>query len=330
MDLPDFLQHAALRLTSARDGETLVRTYLELVREITGTSRVGLYEAHAVVDVRTGTRSARRDEVRLRRVDSGTDSIAREPIDPDGVLRCLASGAPVVLGRDAAPGSDQGRVVLPVPGSNNPRRVVTLDDPAATPVRRVALLQVTELFGNQSILLDERERDALTGLLNRHALNQRFLSLSAPYPGAAHPDLWLALLDIDHFKRVNDDHGHLLGDEVLMQMARLLENSFRFTDAVFRYGGEEFVVLLRGDSTGPSTVLERFRAQVERHVFPRVGRVTVSIGYVHVVPGLNSPAAIDAADRALYRAKRSGRNRVVADTATACETIERTGEIEMF
>ncbi|MCP5199877.1 MAG: GGDEF domain-containing protein [Gammaproteobacteria bacterium] len=330
MDNPALLQHAALRLTSARDGETLARVYLELMRDIGGTLRVALYEAHTAVDVRSGTRSVRPEDVSLRRVDTGDGGVTREPVDAGGIQRCLASGAPVVLAPGEAAATAHTRVVLPVPGSTNPRRIVTLDDPEPAPARRVALLQVTELFGNQISLLDERERDPLTGLLNRHALGQRFLSMAGNGGADAQQAPWIALLDIDRFKRINDSHGHLIGDEVLLQIARLLENSFRFTDAAFRFGGEEFVLLLHGDASGVASVLERLRRQVEAYAFPCVGRVTVSIGYVQVTPGQPPPAAIDAADRALYRAKRGGRNRIVAGSEPGPTQVGATGAVEIF
>ena len=92
---------------------------------------------------------------------------------------------------------------------------------------------------------------------------------------------WLAVSDIDFFKRVNDDFGHLYGDEVLLLMANIMRETFRGTDILFRFGGEEFVIVLRStNQQGAHQALERFRITVEEYDFPQVGNVTISIGYI--------------------------------------------------
>jgi diguanylate cyclase (GGDEF)-like protein len=120
---------------------------------------------------------------------------------------------------------------------------------------------------------------------------------------------WLAVIDVDHFKLVNDKFGHLYGDEVLILIANLLQSSFRSQDRVFRFGGEEFVVLLRSTTLANAyKIIERFRTNVEGHDFPQVGRVTVSVGFVSI-SALEAPVIIlGRADQALYYAKSHGRN----------------------
>ena len=123
------------------------------------------------------------------------------------------------------------------------------------------------------------------------------------------------MLDIDHFKKVNDEHGHLVGDGVLRDVARLLRSALRTVDSVGRYGGEEFLALLPQTPPEARRTGERMRQQIGEHVF-RVGkrelRVTVSVGVAtwgvggaHSAEGL-----IREADQALYRAKEAGRDRV--------------------
>jgi diguanylate cyclase (GGDEF)-like protein len=121
---------------------------------------------------------------------------------------------------------------------------------------------------------------------------------------------WLAVVDIDHFKRVNDKFGHLYGDEVLILVANILRASFRSHDRVFRFGGEEFVILLRSATlVDARMIFERFRASVENYAIPQVGKVTVSIGFASI--GVETPVVIlGHADQALYHAKENGRNRV--------------------
>jgi diguanylate cyclase (GGDEF)-like protein len=172
------------------------------------------------------------------------------------------------------------------------------------------------VYHNYQSLLDYSERDALTGLLNRKTFDEQFLRLSlqeppAPMPGLAAEDVpgqWLAAIDIDHFKRINDRFGHLYGDEVLILVANILRSCFDATDRVFRFGGEEFVVLLRSVSLANARkALERLRNDVESYEFPQVGRITVSTGFAAM--GTGAPVEVlGQADQALYHAKEHGRN----------------------
>ncbi|TFW00518.1 GGDEF domain-containing protein [Oxalobacteraceae bacterium OM1] len=177
------------------------------------------------------------------------------------------------------------------------------------------------VYRNYQGILDYSERDSLTGLLNRKTFDEKFSRMvsaaleSGPQEQeerrqAGANGQWLAVVDIDHFKRVNDQFGHLYGDEVLILVANLLRSSFRTQDRVFRFGGEEFVVLLRSTTVEDARkIFERFRRNVEQHEFPQVGRVTVSVGFAKI--SQQSPVVIlGHADQALYFAKANGRNRV--------------------
>jgi diguanylate cyclase (GGDEF)-like protein len=134
----------------------------------------------------------------------------------------------------------------------------------------------------------------------------------APKPNDDAADsYWLAVLDIDFFKRVNDNYGHLIGDEVLLLMARLMRASFRFHDQLYRFGGEEFVILMRcTDEDDAAGALERFRLTVEANAFPQVGTITVSMGFTALRADDTPGGAFDRADKAVYFAKESGRNQV--------------------
>lgn len=160
-------------------------------------------------------------------------------------------------------------------------------------------------------------RDGLTGLLNRRALQDRVHAdlarsrrLQAPFA--------LAMIDVDHFKAVNDTHGHLVGDRVLEHVARQLAAALRVSDDVGRWGGEEFLALLpEADADEALSAAERLRAQVQHSPFPGADgpiAVTVSVGVVAVPASALHDARIDdlvrRADAALYRAKDLGRNRV--------------------
>ncbi|WP_353233892.1 diguanylate cyclase [Diaphorobacter ruginosibacter] len=184
--------------------------------------------------------------------------------------------------------------------------------------QRDVITGIFQVYQNYQNLLDYSERDALTGLLNRKTFEEQFVRSAQPGPefGLPEPNAqdwpqqWLAVIDIDHFKQVNDVYGHLYGDEVLILVANLLRSSFRAHDRIFRFGGEEFVVLLRSTTLGNAAqAFERFRATVQEHMFPQIGGITVSIGFTSAIDG--APVEVlGRADQALYYAKARGRNQV--------------------
>jgi diguanylate cyclase (GGDEF)-like protein len=199
------------------------------------------------------------------------------------------------------------------------------------------LLTYNNLLG----LLDYGEKDALTELLNRKTFDGAFFKATAEQHGDElpdggerrhpHPDagVWLAVLDIDHFKRVNDTYGHLIGDEVLLLLARLMRSSFRFHDQLYRFGGEEFVVLMRCDSVEHAhAALERLRERVQAYAFPQVGTITVSIGFSVLLPHDTPSGAFGRADKAVYHAKEHGRNQVCSYQAlvAAGELVDQVSE----
>ncbi len=157
-------------------------------------------------------------------------------------------------------------------------------------------------------------RDAVTGLFNRTHLDATMTSEIKRSQRYGHP-LSVLLLDLDHFKKVNDRYGHVAGDNVLMQLGQLLLNFLRVHDLPCRYGGEEFLLLLpETDLEGALTLAERCRMTIMEHRFESSGtliELTVSIGLACLEPGADADRLIKAADQALYQAKRDGRNCVV-------------------
>ena len=155
--------------------------------------------------------------------------------------------------------------------------------------------------------------DTLTGVWNRrHGTELLTADLSARRPGQA---LSLLMLDIDHFKTINDTFGHQAGDHVLIEIASRLRRSLRGSDMVARWGGEEFVVLLR-DCALPDALrlAEDIRAAIAELPFGAMGSLTVSVGVAEARAGEDLTTWLERADQALYRAKRSGRNEVAADS----------------
>jgi two-component system cell cycle response regulator len=207
-----------------------------------------------------------------------------------------------------------------------------------------------QIYCNFYEVLSDAQCDQLTGLANRKTFEEivhKIYSLAAPATDPVQNDrrnmiddrnvgYWLGMADIDNFKRINDSWGHLYGDEVLLLISQLMQHHFRESDYLFRFGGEEFVMIVRaGNAEQARMAFERFRASLEKHEFPQVGQVTLSIGVVKLDPKVYSATLLDYADKALYHAKKNGRNQVVffedlLDAGFVSIPEIKAGDIEIF
>lgn len=177
--------------------------------------------------------------------------------------------------------------------------------------------QAADLAGMAEALEFERERveklsitDRLTGLNNRQKLDQ-VLADEVDRAARYSHSLSLILFDVDHFKSVNDTHGHLVGDDVLIKMAEITAETVRSVDIAGRWGGEEFVVICpETGEEGAAEVAEKLRKAIEATDFPVIGTKTASFGIAEYKKGESIEAAMHRADQALYSAKQQGRNRV--------------------
>lgn len=152
------------------------------------------------------------------------------------------------------------------------------------------------------------KRDKLTDLYNRHQLDYILDKLED-----GDTDYGIIILDIDFFKLVNDNYGHQIGDDVLVHVAKILQENSRESDVLGRWGGEEFILITH--NTDYNTVLsiaEKFRTVIKKEYFNKVGNITVSLGIAISNTGLSSSQVIKLADNALYKAKDSGRDKVCA------------------
>jgi len=153
--------------------------------------------------------------------------------------------------------------------------------------------------------------DKLTGLNNRIKIDEVLnsnLNMFERYENV----FSVILLDIDHFKKVNDTYGHPIGDEVLKDFAKILKQNARITDVVGRWGGEEFMIIAsETDSVGATKFATTIKQAINDHVFPKVGVVTASFGLSQIKTGDSIEDVVNRADLALYSAKESGRNKVV-------------------
>lgn len=163
-------------------------------------------------------------------------------------------------------------------------------------------------------LRNRSETDHLTGLPNRTLLDALLTREVYRMERSTQP-FSVAMMDIDHFKAINDKFGHPRGDRVLIEMARAFYGSTRRSDVIGRWGGEEFLLILPGtDLPHAFAACERIRQRIERRRFAgSIGTVTISAGIAQAIAGETADALIWRADAALYRAKNAGRNRCIAD-----------------
>lgn len=183
--------------------------------------------------------------------------------------------------------------------------------------REIAKLARTVNEQNK-LLAHAANHDALTGILNRRSIEARitdFAESRSEFCGA------ILLLDLDHFKVINDTYGHSVGDVVLIEISQRIANAVRAEDYVGRYGGEEFIVVLNDCSPDVATrIAERIRSNIENNPIKIPNhpplRITISGGLCHNAPGGVMETAIKLADDALYAAKKAGRNRIATTPAT--------------
>jgi diguanylate cyclase (GGDEF)-like protein len=327
------VEHLAA-LTAFRDRDTLDASLVGALRDLLNPDSLAIHRCVGEAGQQrwiTRARLARGD--RIATADPVWVEIATLPAlaaFPER-LACLQVREAVVL-----PGSPS---LTSFPLATDSEAAGVLQITTARPLAVEALrlvASILRIYRNFESLLDYSERDTLTGLLNRKTFDDSFLRLStaaagpaeagptraAQATGARHEaagqrrpqadaSLWLGVIDIDHFKRVNDGYGHLIGDEVLLLLSRLMRSSFRFQDSLYRFGGEEFVVLMRcAEGAQAALAFERLRSNVEGHSFPQVGRITISAGFTQLRPHDTPATAFDRADKAVYYAKQHGRNQV--------------------
>jgi diguanylate cyclase (GGDEF)-like protein len=314
-------------LTARSDRDELEITLASVTAKLLCATRLTLWRIASYAGALRLQERVRLTEGRLAVSDLGLDVGDLPVLESRADLRtCYQSKTPVRLRRDE---NGQYGHVFPVSSARGVVGFVEIYHPTPMGEDQHRLVSgLLSIYRNHLRILDYSEYDELTGLLNRKTFDgslAHFVRVNAPGQDFAEPSsrnnarrppnpeqqAWLAVLDIDFFKRINDRFGHLYGDEVLILLAQLMRSSFREADRLFRCGGEEFVVILAPtEAAYAEGVLERFRGIVEAADFPQVGRVTVSIGYTCVTPRDNGLTAFGRADEALYVAKRQGRNQV--------------------
>jgi diguanylate cyclase (GGDEF)-like protein len=343
----DSLLKHMVHMTGHRDHAMLDLSTITAVQELAGAAQTRILSLGKSGSGQTWVRaraSIRGDHP--ARVEDQLEAGRGEPLEQfPGLAECLASRSACAEQRDGT----QATMWVPIwIGEQAASCLEIVHTGSFTPDVVHMIDGIVGVYRNFHNLLDYSERDSLTGLLNRKTFDDQLARMlhanpEPPLPGQPErrqqqipgQEQWLAVIDVDHFKLVNDRFGHLYGDEVLILIANMLQSSFRSHDRVFRFGGEEFVVLLRSTTVeNAARIIDRFRKAVETHLFPQVGKVTVSIGYTNIKAYESPVVTLGHADQALYYAKSNGRNQVchydqlVADGLL--QTVAPTTTVEFF
>ena len=275
------------------------------------------------------------------------DDLGELNIEPDKDMRRCMEQAEIVVTADA----NAARTLFPISIHDTVVNILAVHSPEPMTDAQAIIHGFTRIYSNFLTILHDNEHDSMTGLLNREPFDQRLSELVRANPARGKKtdeyegecrrgDVdsthnWVGVLDIDHFKSINDNYGHLFGDEVLLLFSDQMKKAFRSNDLLFRYGGEEFVVVLSPVSEQDAVnTFERFRRTIEEFEFPQIGRVTVSIGVVMMEEYDCHTTILEAADQALYYAKEHGRNQVCnyhqLTRDGAIKRIEIVDDFEMF
>ncbi len=329
---------SVVRITEQRSRENLEHCLVGTLIELAGVASVGI--------ARPLVRSSGIHVECLARAQRGQGVLPETPCAPISeqplMARALETGAEVT---ETLPNGNELRC-LPVQEGEDIAAFLLVESNDGLAASKGVVQAFAAVYRNYLAILKDSERDTLTGLKNRKTFDDNISRIIAqtrttpPVSGdrRQHEDEdhhWLGIVDIDHFKRINDTYGHVFGDEVLLLFAALMRKVFRAEDQLFRFGGEEFVVVLAPSSArSAKAAFERLRSATEAFPFPQVGRVTTSVGFVRIDAADIPSTIVGQADEALYWAKRHGRNQVCwyDDLVAAGELAphDTEGPVELF
>ncbi|WP_231495473.1 GGDEF domain-containing protein [Hylemonella gracilis] len=363
--MPTLIDHL-IRLTDHRDREPLDLSLAKALLDLTTIQRVVI--ARLMVDEE---QKRWLDKVTL---DAGGGGKVVDPLrvnlkrlprlddEPDRV-RCLRDNAEIEVAWAGEDGPriyyhplldevrDDERGVLEIHASG------TLDDGA-----RQIIAQVHHVYRNMHVLLAYSDHDPLTGLLNRKSLDDTFYSamleelsgnssaMASSDPAAVAgdaqvaaserrhrvpPNYWLATISVDHFQLLNDKHGHLLMEENTLLITRIMNNTFRTHDRLYRLGGDRFAVMFHcPEESLAQNLLERLRNSIERFSFPQISRATVSIGFTRIQADDTPDAALERTEQAIDYAQKNGRNQVCSHAGLLRRgffgMVQRAGTVDVF
>lgn len=313
------LLNSVVKITRHRDVDSLELSLLSTIGEFLHPTEVALYKDLS----RFNGRGIEQSAGLVRDEEGKTQWCARKIVEPLGKeLQCCLESACTISLQDK---SGNEKRWIPVIIDEHVFGAVYIVAKHLNSSEQVTLNALCRIYENYLTILNESEHDNLTGLLNRqtfdrkikHLLEDQLHSHNAPQQygnRSKHYDesSWLAMLDIDHFKHVNDTYGHVCGDEVLLTLAQKMNLFFRSSDLIFRFGGEEFVIVFEPTTLEHITAkLAEFQQFVRDNKFPLVEQLTISIGFARMSPYDFPISVIENADKALYVAKNSGRDQCI-------------------
>jgi diguanylate cyclase (GGDEF)-like protein len=326
-----------IKLTDHRDRELLELTLSKALIDLLRIDRVVIARVMSEEGVKRWLEVASLDArgggkvVDPLRVDFET---LRELNDEKDRLLCLQSRQLVDYAWAGEEGPRISYIPLYADSASDDEGVIEIHSGATLAKGQLQVIDdLVHVFRNMYKLLAYSDRDALTGLLNRKSLDDTFYSavleemdhglegktavLEAsvlPVAERRHrvpPNYWLGTASVDNFGAINDRSGHLIAEEVLLLVARIMNNTFRTYDRIYRLGGEQFAVLMHcPDEALVLAAFERFRANMEKFNFPQVGRVTACAGFTRVTSDDSPSTTLERAERAVDYAQRNGRNQV--------------------
>jgi diguanylate cyclase (GGDEF)-like protein len=320
--MPKHLLRYLEAMTSHRDTALLDTSVLTSLRDLLQVNDIRLYDlAYKGDDIFYAlTTWCDGEGIHSRHstlVDEDYQSVSCHP----QIAACANSGGPMVTLDE----HDEPHQFLPIHVENQIFGCCEIHYPAPpTRHKRDLAKGILGLYRNYLTLLEDSQTDTLTGLPNRKTFERNLARLLIRGDAHRRPgrgpqerrqkgdeENWLVIIDLDHFKQINDQFGHLYGDEVLVLLSDLMRRTFRQHDHIFRFGGDEFVVLLRQISYENAKItLERLRRRVASHVLPEVGPLTASCGFAMIRPEDTPVTVLGNADDALYYAKENGRDQI--------------------
>jgi diguanylate cyclase (GGDEF)-like protein len=316
-----------IALTEVKDSDELELALMQMLLSISNVKKTTIYSAGSII--RTKHALANNQPI----VDS--DAIPANMLT--ALATCLETAKPSITHID----ENEILTLFPLMNARQTTHAVIAIEQTNSLTNHGLIMQILHIYHNFSTLMNENEHDSLTGLLNRKTFDLKINDIIADLSNnnedlSNNSHIYLAILDIDHFKKINDMHGHLMGDEVLLLLSNIMRKNFRDKDLLFRFGGEEFVGIFQcADNDTIMHILNRFRKAIEDFNFPQVGKVTVSCGFTRIQALDLSSKVIDRADTALYHAKNNGRNLVcqheqLIESGLLLEKQTSEGEIEFF
>jgi diguanylate cyclase (GGDEF)-like protein len=306
------LLKSVVKLVEESDLNSLDQSLLNTVSQLVSARQIKFGQIHENPDIR--------GQKIVRFIYPSNDGNQSQPSETIALLehekalsKCLESKQTYI----SQSKNGEKDIIHPVYGAAGITGFLILEDAEVEAKDQDLVIILLSFYKNYVSLLNDNQRDKLTNLLNRKTFDERMLKIIAAQQSAQRRvsdtklGYCLGIIDIDHFKSVNDKFGHLYGDEVLLLFSQLMKESFRESDLLFRIGGEEFVVVLQDANLDVAkTVFERFRKKVADFAFPQIGKISASMG-ISQIAATDLPATIiDRADQALYYAKNNGRNQI--------------------